>query len=395
MPMSRVKTAKLQHLKPFGSKLAGIMRLWVSNEVARDDRSTVIIVGPAPGQAGGISSVMSYLEAETRTDAQFRILFLDTLRNERWSITQFAAVVAQSVWIIARSKVSDSNIVFHLNVSTGGSTLRKWIISVICRATKTPYIVHLHGSKYKKFYLRSGPAVRYIVRQLFSFAKRVIVLGQAWHDYVTAELDVCRSRVAIVANGTPVLKLDRPASYAYPDTVRILFSGRISEQKGVPELLAAADLVYEKQRNFELVLMGDSRDEALLTQARSKPYCTLTGWLTHDEVVRQLQAADIFTLPSHDEGLPMAMIEAMSLALPVIVTTVGAIQDVVENGQEGFLVRPGSVHELKTALETLICDGEARQMMGRRAQLRWGNELEAGQMACRIKNQWQLALANA
>lgn len=362
---------------------------------AEEAGSTVVIVGPAPGQAGGISSVMSYLEAQTRRDAQFRIVFLDTLKNERWSISRFVSVVLQAAGIVARSKVSARKTVFHLNVSTGGSTFRKWFISVVCRMTATPYIVHLHGSKYRTFYSVSVPVVQQIITQLFRHATKTIVLGQAWHDYVIAELGVDSNRVAIVANGTPLLNADADTLPKSTDNVRVIFSGRISEQKGVPELLTAADLIYEKHKNFELVLMGDSRDESLLMEARSRPYCTLTGWLKHDEVVRQLHSADIFTLPSHDEGLPMAMIEAMSLAMPVVVTTVGAIQDVVENGQEGFLIRPGNVNELKVALETLIRDDEFRSEMGQRAQLRWRNELEAGQMAKRIKAQWQSALTNA
>lgn len=357
--------------------------------------STVVVVGPSPGQAGGISSVMSYLEAETKDDESLRVVFLNTLRNERWSFPAFFRVVCQAAWIIMRSKAAARGLVFHLNVSTGGSTLRKWFISALCRATATPYVVHLHGSKYKRFYSESSPAVRRVTLQLFRGAHRIIVLGKAWHDYVVAELGAAEVRVVIVANGTPQLGDVKKAQLVAADKVRVIFSGRLSEQKGVPELLDAADLIYEKCQAFELVLMGDSRDEPLLTKARSKPYCTLTGWLSHDDVVKQLDSSDIFTLPSHDEGLPMAMIEAMSLAIPVVVTTVGSIEDVIENGEEGFLIKPGDVEALGSALLSLILNTELRHEMGKKAQLRWCNELEAGQMAQRIKLQWQTALAKA
>lgn len=358
------------------------------------NHATVLVIGPAPGQAGGISSVMSYLEAETKDDERFQVVFLDTLKNARWSIRAFIHVVGRTVWMIVRSKISGFGLVCHLNVSTGGSTLRKWFISVICRSTGTPYVLHLHGSKYKRFFAESAPLVHFITLQLFKYSNKVIVLGSAWRDYVINELGADEGRVVIVANGTPCLDIvsreGRPATHR----VRVIFSGRLSEQKGVPELLAAADLIYEANQDFELVLMGDSRDESLLREAGTKPYCTLTGWLKHDEVVRELISSDIFTLPSHDEGLPMAMIEAMSLAIPVVVTTVGAICDVIDSGQEGFLVKPGDVEDLRSALQSLIVDRELREEMGQKALLRWRNELEAGRMASNIKMHWQAALTH-
>lgn len=375
------------------TKLAGLRE---SCSVLRSERQkpVVVVVGPAPGQAGGISSVMSYLEAEKIQIANYNVVFLDTLKRGRWSIWAFVDVVLRSISLILRAKVSETGMIFHLNVSTGGSTLRKWFISTICRATLTPYVVHLHGSKYKRFFANSNFATRWIIFQLFGSAHRVIVLGSAWHEYVVSNLKVENSRVVIVANGTPELSV-KAGSRRPRNKVRVVFSGRLSVQKGVPELLSACDRIYEKFQGFELVLMGDSRDDPLLSTARSKTYCSVTGWLNHDDVIRQLSSADIFTLPSHDEGLPMAMIEAMSLSIPVVVTKVGSIQDVVENSQEGFLVDAGDIEQLRLALERLIFDPVLRREMGLRAQNRWAEELEASRMARHIAEQWQSALMNA
>lgn len=355
-------------------------------------RPRVVIVGPAPGQAGGISSVMSYLDAEIKTNSQFDVLFLDTLRKGRWSVTKFASVATRSLWIIAASKIASRQVVFHLNVSTGGSTYRKWIVSRLCRLSSTPYVVHLHGSKYRTFFAKSGPLVRHVILSLFGSAETTIVLGRVWRDYVIEKLGVENQRVAVVANGTPAIARIPRKDVDTSDKIRVAFSGRISEQKGVPELLEAADRVYEAFPGFELLLMGDSRDEHLLTQARSRRYCTVTGWLTHESLVSELSSSHVFTLPSHDEGLPMAMIEAMSLGIPVVVTTVGAIEDVIEDGGEGYLVRPGDVESLTAAIESLVRDKSLREEMGRKAYERWFSELDANRMARRIEVQWAAAL---
>lgn len=380
-------------LSLIGARLAMIRSHRLKASPVNGDRGpTVVIVGPAPGQAGGISSVMSYLDAETRSNSQFDVIFLDTLRKGHWSVAKFVGVATRSAWIVAKSKIASRQVIFHLNVSTGGSTYRKWFVSRLCRLSLTPYVVHLHGSKYRTFFAESSPLVRRIVVSLFGSAETTIVLGRIWRDYVVEELGVDKKRVAIVANGTPAIARVPCEGVDTREKIRVVFSGRISEQKGVPELLQATDRVYEEFQDFELVLMGDSRDESLLSQARSRPYCVVTGWLAHEDVIRELASSHVFTLPSHDEGLPMAMIEAMSLGMPVIVTTVGAIQDVIEDGREGYLVGPGDIGALSVAIESLVRDGSLREEMGKKAYERWRSELDSGQMARLIKLQWNAAL---
>lgn len=394
--MERTKEAPSRPAGPSGfraKKLKQLSNLGFRAPRGMNSRPIVVIVGPAPGQAGGISSVMSYLQTETLQDRQFDIRFLDTMRNGSWSVPKFVGVVATASLIMAQARLSARRVVFHLNVSTGGSTYRKWFISCLCRMSATPYVVHLHGSKYRAFFGNSKPIVRRMVKSLFTSAKSVIVLGNTWHDYVIAQLSVDPNRVAIVANGTPKIAqdLDWPNRADYKK-IRIIFSGRISKQKGVPELLAAADRVYKDCQEFELVLMGDSRDEQLLEQARARPYCVVTGWLSHDDVVKELASSHVFTLPSHDEGLPMAMIEAMSLGMPVVVTTVGAIPDVIVSGREGYLVEPGNISALTEALGSLVREPSLREEMGRMAHDRWRTELRSDEMVRRIQAEWDVAL---
>lgn len=363
--------------------------------ITTDKRPAVVVIGPAPGQAGGISSVMSYLKAETSADCKFDVIFLDTMKDGRWSIPKFIGVVRRAIWIIAESKAMNQACVFHLNVSMGGSTYRKWFISTLCRIMSIPYIVHLHGSKYRTFFADAGPVVRQIIVSLFGSAESVVVLGKVWHEYITNELRVDKDRAVIVANGTPKITGIQFSREIKSEKVRVVFSGRVSEAKGVSDLLQAADLVYRDFKGFEVVIMGDSRDDDLLAKARSKPYCVVTGWLSHEDVVRELAAADVFTLPSHDEGLPMAMIEAMSIGIPVIVTSVGAISDVIEDGREGYLVLPKDVDALAAAIDSLVRNRSLREEMGRNALDRWKAELGAKRMTEQIMKQWDAALSVA
>ena len=80
-----------------------------------------------------------------------------------------------------------------------------------------------------------------------------------------------------------------------------------------------------------------------------------------------LGAADAFALPSYHEGFPMAILEAMACALPVVATNVGGIPELVKDGRDGFLVRPGDVGSLANRIRTLATDPALAARLGSNA----------------------------
>lgn len=81
------------------------------------------------------------------------------------------------------------------------------------------------------------------------------------------------------------------------------------------------------------------------------------GWVNRDQRKELLEKSDVLVLPSYNEGLPMAILEAMSYGLPIISTNVGSIAEAVHNGENGFLVEPGNVAALEEAI-TILTDNE-------------------------------------
>ena len=82
------------------------------------------------------------------------------------------------------------------------------------------------------------------------------------------------------------------------------------------------------------------------------------GWVPHHKALSLLSNARIFVLPSIREGLPLALIEAMALRRAVIATSVGGIPEIIKNGQNGLLVKPGEPRELASAIIKLITNEE-------------------------------------
>ena len=156
---------------------------------------------------------------------------------------------------------------------------------------------------------------------------------------------------------------------------RLLCIGRLCEQKGQLLLIEAAKQLVERGIEFKLTLAGDgemrSEIEMLISRYGLESYIDITGWISSEEVKRQLEMAQIMVLPSFAEGLPVVIMEAMALKRPVISTYVAGIPELVMAGETGWLCPAGDVKALVNTLETaIVTPRDSLQEMGDRGYLR-------------------------
>ncbi|MFO1091076.1 MAG: glycosyltransferase [Hyphomicrobiales bacterium] len=139
---------------------------------------------------------------------------------------------------------------------------------------------------------------------------------------------------------------------------RLLCIARLSEQKGLPILIAAADLLARRGVTFSLVVAGDGPlRQSLERQVASfglRDRVTFLGWVDEARVAEELRAARGFVLPSFAEGLPVVLMEALALGKPVVSTWVAGIPELVRNGEVGWLVPPADAVALAAAMERLL-----------------------------------------
>ncbi|MCZ6766610.1 MAG: glycosyltransferase family 4 protein [bacterium] len=139
---------------------------------------------------------------------------------------------------------------------------------------------------------------------------------------------------------------------------KIVCLGRLVEVKGVRYLIEAVKDIPDCP---EVIIAGAGPEEETLKEMAAGLNIRFTGRVLNIENV--FMEGGIFILPSLSEGLPQAMLEAMSYGLPVIATTVGGVPDVVEHGRTGFLVEPGNAGEIRKYLERLLSDEVMRKTM--------------------------------
>ncbi len=200
-------------------------------------------------------------------------------------------------------------------------------------------------------------------------------------EYEAADAVAVPTRFAadtFVARGIPPEKLlvapygvdlerFRPATYRPVDQpIRILFVGRVGIRKGVPGLLRA----FQPISNIaELHLIGPVEPEMQeLMKRLPMAGVTVHGAVKAKRLPEFYAAADIFCLPSLEEGFPLVLLQAMASGLPVVTTPEAGAADIMTDGREGVIVPSGDGGALTDALAALVSDAERRQAMGSAAR---------------------------
>lgn len=200
-----------------------------------------------------------------------------------------------------------------------------------------------------------------------------------------AEIGIGRPRLSWIPNG--IALSPPPQREAVAPVRRLLWTGRLSPQKGIDLLLMALARVVASGRDFRLEIVGDGPESSALTstcrQLELDSRITFTGPVHRDAVRARLATADAFVLPSRYEGMSNAALEAMESGLPVLLTMCGGIDTWIDDGI-GWRCPPEDVDELFSALCRLLDTSSADLLtMGRRARQLVEREFEIGAVARR------------
>jgi glycosyltransferase involved in cell wall biosynthesis len=180
--------------------------------------------------------------------------------------------------------------------------------------------------------------------------------------------------IAVIPNGVDSATFHpRQVGEASARPVRLLFVGRVVFQKGLDVLLAAlAQLAPGNDWHLEIIGDGDPRPalEAEAARLGLAGRITFAGWQRRAEIAERYRAADVFVFPSRDEGMPNVVLEAMASGLPIVATAIAGNEELVRDGENGFLIRPDDAAALAAALGRILADNARREAMGRASRAR-------------------------
>jgi glycosyltransferase involved in cell wall biosynthesis len=162
----------------------------------------------------------------------------------------------------------------------------------------------------------------------------------------------------------------------------VLFIGRLSPEKGLFDLLAAWDRVCAELPAAALVIVGDGPQAAELRQLAAKQASIHLAGAT-DQPQRYLRAADLFVLPSHEEGMSVALLEAMAAGVPAVACDIPGNRGLIESGRHGLLVPPRRPTQIAQAILAQLQARSVAGAMARAARERVAEEFSIGRMARR------------
>lgn len=212
----------------------------------------------------------------------------------------------------------------------------------------------------------------------------IVVSDAAAHTYLCAQLSA--GRVVTIRNGIfpPVALLPREEvrNRLGPSSRLVLTVARFTAQKGYSELIRAASDIVLKVSGIRFLLVGDGPERrSMQALAGDLGLSTAIVFLgERQDVPDLLAAAELFILPSHFEGLPLAILEAMAMGLAIVATRIGGIIEAL--GQDyPWLAEPGDTAELGTLVLEALENEEARRSLGKRNKARFETDFQASRMA--------------
>lgn len=339
----------------------------------------VLMLGAGLDVQGGITSVEQLILEHALPEVNIRHVATFAKGTASHNIKVFL----RSIAVLIQSSFSHTVDVVHIHFSDRGSTLRKVILACLVLGIRKPLILHAHGAAYKDFFTGLPRVAQWLIAGVFSRCTKFIALSESWRSYYTALFRLKPDQLIVLQN--PVVLPPEVPDRTERKLVTFVFLGRIGKRGGAMDMVrslmpvsqqdkgafdlirAFAELPESDKVSAQLILAGNGDIEMaqqMIEELGLSGRAFIRSWLDATQRDELLANADAFVLPSYNEGLPMSMLEAMAWSLPVIVTPVGGIPEVINQNENGLLIQPGNLAELVWAMQRLIRDESYRISLG-------------------------------
>jgi glycosyltransferase involved in cell wall biosynthesis len=337
------------------------------------EKVKVLIVGGFPvGKAskiygGQVAACLSLLNSSFIRS--FDVSTLDTTQISNpppFFLIRLILAGKRLVWffLIMLFQKPDVLIIF---LADGASAIEKGSMAQFAQLCGVPVMVFPRAGGLLKHYFSNRWFAAFIKNTLGK-ADTFLCQGLTFQHFAIQELGFSLASAPIIPNWTASEEYLRiGARREYSSNVarqHILFLGWLEDSKGVFELLEAALILRDAGIPFHITYGGNGsvllRAQQFVELHKLSDYITFSGWVFGDRKLALLEAGQIFVLPSWSEGLPNAMIEAMSAGLACVVTNVGVIADYVVNGRDALIVEVKNSEFLAATLKKLILDKNLR-----------------------------------
>ena len=363
-------------------------------------RKKLLLIGPLPPPLAGPEMVtLTFTESEMLREKYVITHINTTVRQSndvkgKLDIVMILAFVSYLYRLIYQLIITRPDYILYCPTS---ATLKGWVRDgmtlLIGGFSRARIFMLFQGGHFRYFHDSLGKRPRGIIRWLLNRAHRVLVQA----DILKFQFEgiVPDAKIATLHNFIGdkfYASFDNVNRERETPEVNILFIGHLSFAKGYCDLLKTVP-VLSRKHDVKFMIMGartgvernvfynqvtgeritpeqpdDVYREYIVGQGLEDSVVFLGDKVFGEDKLRIFRDADIFVLPSYSESFSMSLLEAMAAGLPVVVTGVGAVPEIIDDGTIGYIIQPSDTGMLADRLESLISDAALRLEMGRKSR---------------------------
>lgn len=335
--ISEVKRKKIQKIK-----------IILREATVNDFKKKICMIVPNRLVKGGIASVVNGYK-DSKLEEDFDILYVESYKDGR----KFNKLCKATFGYVHFIKILlfDKPEIVHIHSSFGPSFYRKLPFIYMASWAKIPIINHVHGSEFNLLYTNASDKKKKLVEKVWGKCTAFVALSNFWKE--TFSVIVPKEKIVIIKNFSIIADNIKKNNI----NNQVLFLGAINKMKGCYDIPEVVALIKKEIPEITFVIAGKGDIEEVKEIAKSKNVeknLIFLGWIKGEEKDKILRESDIFFLPSYTEGMPMSILDAMGYSLPIISTKVGAIPEIVHNGENGYIYDPGDVEGFAESITLLL-----------------------------------------
>ena len=330
------------------------------NYINKQLSQKILTIGVCKTDFGGMSSVLVSYE---KYFENFR--YIPTFRRGNIGVKAwyfFQATVRCFFLLLFDRRIK----IVHIHGAEKGSVFRKGVFIMMAKLLNKKVVYHQHAAEFREFFNRSIYKKQII--HIINRCDALVVLSQSMRKYFLS-IGISEQIITILNN------IVTPPDSVLPKTstgkLHLLFLGEINNRKGIYDLLNVLKTNKDVFKDKILLRVGgnlvDGDINAVIAESDLSSFVTFEGWVADAKKTECLEWADVYILPSYNEGLPIAILEAMSYQHPVISTSVGGIPEILHSYLNGILIEPGNLEQIKNALLFFIENSEKISEYGKNA----------------------------